>query len=360
MNILKKILEKKSVTPNDNKIQKIIKIFLKKIGFEVFIFKKKNVTNSIFLYLNKRNKKIKIAFSGHTDVVSENRLKKWNFNPFKLNFYKGKIFARGICDMKGSIFCFLKSVKQIIKKKKMNIMIILTSDEEGIAKYGTNIIVKILIKKGFLIKNFIIGEPSSNKSICDVIKNGRRGSCNIKIKIKGKQGHSAYPKYAVNSIHRFILKLKKIFNIKLKYCDIQITLLKCENKTINIIPGLINFFINIRYDKKINFYKIYFLIIKILIKEKFSIKVINNNREFFKKSKNFCRIILNILNKMNIKSKIENKKGGTSDGRFIKNISKNVIEIGMKNYYAHKYDENVKLKEIFLLNIIYYNILKII
>lgn len=359
MIILKKILEAKTITPKDKGVQVFIGKFLKKIGFEIFTIKKKKVTNSIFSFFYKRNKKIDLVYSGHTDVVSSNNLKKWKYNPFKFILKKKKIFSRGICDMKGSIYCFIKSIFYIIKKKcKKNFLIILTSDEEGSAKYGTKKIVRIIKKKKIKIKNCLIGEPSSNKKLGDIIKNGRRGSCNLKIIINGIEGHSAYPKNSLNSIHCFINSFKIIINKRFKNCDIQITIIKNYNNTINIIPGYISLRLNVRYYKKINLYRILFLILKQLTNFKFFIKIINNNREFFLESKKLVKLSKNIIKKFNKKIKVTNKIGGTSDGRFLKYVSKNLLEIGMVNFYAHKYNENVKFKDIFKLIIIYYEILK--
>ncbi|MGX7582532.1 succinyl-diaminopimelate desuccinylase [Candidatus Vidania fulgoroideorum] len=348
-------MESKSITPKDKKIQKIIGIYLKKIGFEIFSFKKNKVTNSIFLYLTKRNKIIDLVFSGHTDVVGINNLDNWKTNPFKFIIKKKKLFSRGVCDMKSAIFCFLKAVKFIIKKKiKKNFSILLTSNEEGDGKYGTKIIVNILKKKKIIINNCLIGEPSSNKVLFDTIKNGRRGSFNLKIFIKGKQGHSAYPNKAVNSLHILIKICNEFKRMKYKKCSIQITRINTKNKTINIIPGESVFYINIRYNKKINLYKIIFFIIK-NINIKYKILFLSNSREFYKKSKNFSNKVLKILKKYN--TIITKDQGGTSDGRFLKKISKNILEIGMVNYYAHKDNENIMLKDIFLLIIFYYKIL---
>ncbi|MBU2825592.1 peptidase dimerization domain-containing protein, partial [Acidithiobacillus ferrooxidans] len=48
----------------------------------------------------------------------------------------------------------------------------------------------------------VVGEPSSEKVLGDVIKNGRRGSLNGRLTVHGIQGHVAYPDKADNPIHR--------------------------------------------------------------------------------------------------------------------------------------------------------------
>ena len=48
----------------------------------------------------------------------------------------------------------------------------------------------------------MVGEPSSSKTLGDVVKNGRRGSITGNLYIQGIQGHVAYPHLAENPIHK--------------------------------------------------------------------------------------------------------------------------------------------------------------
>ncbi|WP_458659046.1 succinyl-diaminopimelate desuccinylase [Candidatus Vidania fulgoroideorum] len=362
INFLKKIISIKTITPNDFNCQKKIGNFLKKIGFEIFTFKKNLVTNSIFIYNKNRNKLINILFSGHTDVVSCNNLKMWKTKPFEMNLKNGKIISRGSCDMKSSIVTFIFAAKFFLKNKNTNLAIILTSDEEGKAIYGTKLITKIIKKKKIKIINCLIGEPTSEKKIGDTIKINRRGSNNIKIKIIGKQGHSAYPNYALNSINISSKIIERIKKIKIKYCNIQTNLIKIINSTYNIIPGELFMGINIRYTSKIKNFYIIFKIIDFLEKNgvNYYIKNISNSREFYNKSKITIIKIINMLKENNIICDIKKNIGGTSDGRFLNNLVHNLFEIGMINKYAHHYNENIKIKDFYLLNFIYYKILNII
>ena len=57
-----------------------------------------------------------------------------------------------------------------------------------------------LEEKGEKIKWCLVGETTSNSSLGDVYKIGRRGSVSAKIKVIGSQGHVAYPEKADNPI----------------------------------------------------------------------------------------------------------------------------------------------------------------
>ncbi|XAO72506.1 MAG: succinyl-diaminopimelate desuccinylase [Candidatus Vidania fulgoroideorum] len=352
ISLLNKIIKSKSITPNDKNCQRILKKFFKNIGFQVFSFKKNNIKNSIFIRFPK--KKIKYLLSGHSDVVSANKMENWMFYPFYLGFKNKYLYSRGIVDMKAALICFCYSVKFALKTNNdTNIAVIITSNEEGNSKFGTLELVKLIKRKNIKIENTIIGEPTSNKKLFDCIKNGRRGSANFQIEIKGKQGHSAYPKNTINPIKKLVKLYKYISKINTKKNNIQITTIKTINKSLNIIPGEIIININIRYTNK---NKLLFLIRKIgekLNKRKNKLKKINNSKPYYKKSKKLIKKIIKIIKIKKKNIKITKTIGGTSDGRFIQKITKNIIEIGLLNKTAHKYNERTHIKHLFKLMIFY-------
>ncbi|QSW37783.1 M20/M25/M40 family metallo-hydrolase [Candidatus Vidania fulgoroideae] len=242
MKLLKKIMHYKTVTPDSSKCQNVIAHYFKKIGFQKFTFKKKKVKNTLLIRYGKQPKSIiQLAFLGHTDTVSAN-INEWKYNPYKMTLKHKHIIGRGICDMKGAIFAFFIAIKALIKKSlKHNIAIILTGDEEGKAKYGTQAIIKRIQHK-LKIKTCIIGEPTSEKQIGDVIKTGRRGSCNLKIKITGKHQHIAYVKHKFNHCNI----LHPIITCIAKY-KANIWNITTNTHIANVTPKHITIYINIRY-----------------------------------------------------------------------------------------------------------------
>lgn len=82
------------------------------------------------------------------------------------------------------------------------LMLIITSDEEGDGDEGTRLVVEKMKAQGVTIDACIVGEPTSSKVFGDTVKNGRRGSLNGVLTVKGKQGHVAYPHLADNPVHR--------------------------------------------------------------------------------------------------------------------------------------------------------------
>ncbi|UOQ38040.1 N-succinyl-L L-diaminopimelate desuccinylase [Candidatus Vidania fulgoroideae] len=341
-----KILSFYSISPDKTNCQEYIGSLFKKIGFQIFTIKHKNIRNSVFLrYIKRKKNKVDIAFVGHTDVVpSKNR---------KIFLKKKKIYSRGIVDMKGSIYCFYKAVKLSIKKKiNKTIAVILSGDEEGRARYGIKEIIK-LIKKKIKIKNCIIGEPTSNVEIGDTLKTERRGSYNFKITIKDKKRHNAY--YNNKAFNKLKYLINFFYKKKINVYDI-----KTDNNKTNIIPGKIFVYLNYRYPSKKELLKSLKKILFLFKKKKIKgeISRIQNSKPYKSKKKSFCKNIYRILHKkFFIKTKVKNKTGGTSDGRYLKKMVDNIVELGLKNKYAHRNNEKANINEIFKLIIIYYKIL---
>ncbi|MGX7582671.1 M20/M25/M40 family metallo-hydrolase [Candidatus Vidania fulgoroideorum] len=349
MQLIKKIIQYKTITPDTSKCQNVIAHYFKKIGFQKFTFTKKGIKNTVLIRYNTAPKTtIQLAFLGHTDTVNASK-KEWQYPPYKMTLANKKIIGRGICDMKGAIFAFYIAVKLLIKQSlKHNIAVILTGDEEGVAKYGTRFIVKKLGKK-LNIHTCIIGEPTSEKKIGDVIKTGRRGSCNLKIKIQSKHQHIAYVQQKFS--HCTILQPIIACIAKHKANIWNIT---TNTQVANITPKFISIYINIRYRTT-----------KILTKLLKALQTITTHTKTFKIKQKILSIAPPFKTSKHAKlahilqtyanSKVQNTHGGTSDGRFIIAISKYIVEIGLINKTIHSKNENISIKALFKLIIIYVN-----
>lgn len=273
--------------------------------------------------------------------------------------------------MKGSIACMLVAAKKFVSKYPNHnnfFSFIITSDEEGTGKDGTIKIIKYLLSKKEKIDYCIVGEPSSEFIIGDTIKNGRRGSLNIILKIKGVQGHIAYPNLAKNPIHLSIPFLHKLIshvweknNTLFTNTELQISNVNSDNDVFNIIPNYCKIKFNIRFSKNLSKKKIKKIIIKFLdyFKLNYELKIYLSSEPFLTKKNNLTKIVSNVIKKcQNIYPRISTN-GGTSDGRFVSNLmSSEVIELGLINKNIHKINECVKIKDLKKLCILYYEIIK--
>ncbi|HET8694277.1 MAG TPA: succinyl-diaminopimelate desuccinylase, partial [Aquabacterium sp.] len=204
------LISRASVTPEDGGCQDLIVSRLKPLGFEcttlTFGPTEAPVQN---LWAIKKGQDHAhgaptLVFAGHTDVVPTGPLENWTSPPFHPSYRDGNLYGRGAADMKTSLAAMVVASEEFISanpQHKGSIAFLLTSDEEGPSIDGTVKVCEWLQQQQVKLDACIVGEPTSVKQVGDMIKNGRRGSLSGKLKIKGVQGHIAYPHLAKNPIH---------------------------------------------------------------------------------------------------------------------------------------------------------------
>ena len=195
------LISRNSTTPEDADCQQLMGERLAAVGFKLEQLNFGEVDN---LWARRGDSGPVLCFAGHTDVVPTGPLEKWDQPPFEPVIRDGMLLGRGAADMKGSLAAMLVAAERFVAKHpthKGSIAFLITSDEEGPATEGTVKVVETLVERGEKVDWCIVGEPSSTELVGDVVKNGRRGSLNARLVIKGKQGHVAYPHLARNPIH---------------------------------------------------------------------------------------------------------------------------------------------------------------
>jgi succinyl-diaminopimelate desuccinylase len=366
LQIARKLIEKESITPNDNGCQEYVKNELSSHKFTCENLDLKDVKN---IWLRKGTSEPLIVFAGHTDVVPPGNIDQWETDPFIPEVKNNVLYGRGASDMKSSIAAMVSATQRFIKdnpEHNGSIGFLLTSDEEGPAKYGTKEVIEKFKKENINIDYCIVGEPTSDKVFGDTIKNGRRGSITGHLKIIGVQGHIAYPELAKNPIHYAGTLISEMNNYKWdngnKYfpkTSFQISSIFSDKVASNMIPNSVNIIFNIRFSDELNQNK---------IKERFKeiLSTLNFNYEidwdcsaepFITNEGKLIKIIQKVIKETtNIKA-VLSTSGGTSDARFISQHAKETIEFGPLNQSAHKINENINLDDLINLEKIYYGVL---
>ncbi len=373
LQLAKELIRFPSITPIDAGAMRFLAKKLTAIGFKCKILEFKTrgsePVKNLYAKLNKSGPNFN--FAGHMDVVPAGNTKKWTVNPFK-PAVKGKyLIGRGANDMKSSIACFVSAVSKFKKNKfKGSISLLITGDEEGIAINGTKKVVEYLRKKKEKIDFCLIGEPTNQNKLGEMMKIGRRGSMTGYLTIYGIQGHVAYPHDAKNPTTVITKILNEIKSIKLdsgtkdfQPSNLEIVKVNTNNKADNVIPAEISATFNIRFNnrhssnslkKKIN------KIIKNNCKRKkcsFKISYMVSGEAFITKPNKTTFMIQKIIKKITkIKPKLSTT-GGISDARFIRKISP-CVEFGLVGKTMHKIDETVSVSDLKKLTIIYQKILE--
>lgn len=352
-----KLLEFKSITPNDDGCMSFIKSYLS--DFQAIDINIKD-TKNLFLY-KKFGDGVHLNFAGHIDVVPPGE--GWQTPPFNPTYKNGYIYARGSQDMKSGVAAFLKTCKDI-KNFNGTISIILTSDEEGDAQYGTIEVLKYLKEKNFLPQYSIVAEPTCDKVFGDTIKIGRRGSINAKVSIKGKQGHAAYPQLSINPIHQFAPLLDKIANHDFDKGDeffapskLVMTDIRAGMQVTNVTPNELSFMFNVRNSTKTSKEDVKNYIQQILQGLDYELTLTQGAFPFISKQSILVQNLINSVKKITNETPTLSTSGGTSDARLLAQYNINCIEFGTKNDSIHAVNEKVLFKEVQLLHEVFNDLL---
>lgn len=361
------LISRPSVTPEDAGCLQVITDRLEKIGFNCQSLPFEDVSN---LWAVRGKSGPLFAFAGHTDVVPTGPQELWQSPPFEPTIKDGILTGRGAADMKGSLAAMVVACENFIALNPNHsgrIGFLLTSDEEGPAKNGTVKVMEWLEENNTPIDWCLIGEPTSSKTFGDMIKNGRRGSLNFELTVKGIQGHIAYPHLAENPIHTMTPALKELTEVVwdqgneyFPATSFQISNINGGTGATNVIPGEVKIVGNFRFSTELTQEKIVQKTQSILEKHKvnFSIDWQLSGVPFITEKGVLVNAISNAIESVCDKKPELSTTGGTSDGRFIAPCGIQVIEFGPLNESIHKIDECVAVEDLDKLAQVYEQCLK--
>ena len=348
----------RSVTPVDGGCQDLIAKRLQAIGFhtESVVSGPEDfqVTNLWAIKKGKAGDQGKVLmFAGHTDVVPTGPLEKWDSDPFTPSIRDGMLYGRGAADMKTSLAGFVVATEEFIihhPNHQGSIAFLITSDEEGPAHDGTVIMCERLQKQGQRLDYCVIGEPTSVDQLGDMIKNGRRGSLSGKLKINGIQAHIAYPHLGKNPIHLAAPAIASLSQTEWdkgnKYfqpTSFQISNIHAGTGANNIIPSELAIDFNFRFSTESKPEQLRERVEKILKDAGLDFEI-----DWHLGGSPFITGDGTLANALRSAIKAEtgvhtelSTTGGTSDGRFIAKVCKEVVEFGPLNATSHKINECV-------------------
>ncbi|MGH1538856.1 MAG: succinyl-diaminopimelate desuccinylase [Arenicella sp.] len=361
LELAKQLISQRSVTPDDALCQTIMAERLENLGFNIehmpFGEGTERVAN---LWARRGTAEPLLVFAGHTDVVPAGDLAGWNTDPFIPIEKNGVLYGRGAADMKSSLAAFITAIEDFVSQHPDHagsIALLITSDEEGIAKYGTVKVIETLQARQEEIDYCIVGEPSSTNVLGDVIKNGRRGSLGCVLTLNGKQGHVAYPHLANNPIHYCGTVIEKLTAIEWdqgnKYfppTSFQISNINSGTGATNVIPGSAILTFNFRFSTEITDEHIRSTVESLLTRTLENTGITYetdwhlSGQPFITGHGELVNACVNaIKSELNIETKLSTA-GGTSDGRFIAPTGAEVVELGPVNASIHQINENVEIE----------------
>lgn len=361
------LMARRSVTPADEGCQDVMARRLEAVGFKIERLRYGIVDN---LWARRGTSGPVFCFAGHTDVVPTGPLEEWKSDPFAPSVREGVLYGRGAADMKSGLAAMVTAAEQFAREHpdhKGSIAFLITSDEEGPSVDGTKRVMETLNARNERIDWCVVGEPSSEKSIGDTIKVGRRGSFSGRLTVHGVQGHVAYPQLAVNPVHTFAPALAELVSREwdkgtefFQPTTFQISNFNAGTGAPNVIPGELKARFNLRYSPVQTLDGLKETVEGILRKHgvKFTIEWYLSGEPFYTAPGAFSEAVSAAVKSVTGSAPKYSTGGGTSDGRFIAPTGAQVVELGVVNASIHKVNESVRVEEIDALHEMYLRTLK--
>ena len=354
---------------------------------------------------NKKSQKPHLCFAGHIDVVPPGE--GWASEPFNPTIKEGFLYGRGAQDMKAGVAAFVCAIREFvdclesqnlqISTKGENVesiraqdskesltqerdssdstssqnfngilSVLLTSDEEGAAIFGTKYTLECLKDKDLLPDFAIVAEPTSVEKFGDMIKVGRRGSINGILKIFGQQGHVAYPKKCLNPVDIIAPHLSKISGHKLdkgseefEPSRIVVTDIRGGLEVVNVTPNDLKIMFNVRNSTQTSVESVRKYLEHLLAKAPHSLELNQSSKPFLTdKQSLIVQKIVKALESQNGFAPELSTSGGTSDARYFAEFGVKVVECGVCNDSIHAINERVRMSEVEALQKVFLSLLK--
>lgn len=355
LTLAQQLIARPSITPDDAGCQQLIGERLAALGFRLESMVFADTTN---LWARRGDSGPVFVFAGHTDVVPPGPRSDWQSDPFEPEVRDGYLYGRGAADMKGSLASMVLAVERFLSahpEPQGSIAFLLTSDEEGPFINGTIKVVETLEARHEKMTWCIVGEPSSQNRIGDVVKHGRRGSLTGYLTILGIQGHVAYPHLARNPIHQALAALQELTskvwdhgNQDFPPTSLQIVDVHGGNGVTNLIPGQLKLIFNLRFSTEQTEPELRNQIETILHQHglEYQLNWVFSGPPFLTRHGKLLPAVCQAITEITGAAPETSTSGGTSDGRFIAPTGCEVLELGPVNATIHKVDECVRVEDL--------------
>lgn len=356
------LISRPSVTPDDAGCLALIAERLQALGFACERLDRAGVSN---LWARRGQAAPVLCFAGHTDVVPPGPADAWRTPPFTPTLIDGMLYGRGAADMKSSLAAFVTAIERFVAacpEHRGSIALLLTSDEEGIATDGTVKVVEALAARGEHLDYCIVGEPTSVNTLGDMIKNGRRGSLSGTLRIKGQQGHVAYPQLARNPIHAFAPALAELAAMRwddgnefFPPTTWQVSNIHAGTGANNVIPGVCEVMFNFRFASVSSADELQRRTCAVLDRHGLEYEIdwhLSGKPFITGRGRLVGALSAAIRDTLGVDTELSTS-GGTSDGRFIADICAEVVEFGPVNASIHKVDECIAIDAVEPLSVVY-------
>jgi succinyl-diaminopimelate desuccinylase len=370
LDLARDLIRRPSVTPADAGAMDTLQRTLEGLGFACRRMPFGQIEN---LYARRGTQGPNLCFAGHTDVVPAGDEAAWRSGPFAAEVRDGVLVGRGAVDMKGAIAAFVAAASRIDPAAQAgSLSLLITGDEEGVAKDGTGKVVQALLAEGERVDHCVLGEPTSAARLGDQIKVGRRGSLNARITVNGRQGHVAYPDKAANPIPVLVRMLGRMLDQPLDEgyprfpaSNLEVTSIDVGNTATNVIPARATAMLNIRFNPHHSGASLVSwltgqceaAVMDIGPGGEVTLEPSLTGDSFMTEPGPFVDIVAGAVQDVTGQTPELSTTGGISDARFIRALCP-IVEFGLVGATMHAVDEQVPVQELRDLEAIYGRIIE--
>jgi succinyl-diaminopimelate desuccinylase len=362
LDLVRRLIACRSITPADDGCLDLIGSRLAAAGFACERIDRGRVGN---LWARHGRSGPVVCLAGHVDVVPPGPVERWTSDPFAAAERDGYLYGRGAADMKTSVAAMVTAAERVAAAQPHHpgtIAVLLTTDEEGDAVDGTAAVVERLRSRGETIEYCLLGEPTSSARLGDTIKNGRRGSLTGTLAVRGVQCHIAYPEQGRNPIHEAVPALAALVsttwdggNGDFPPTSFQIASVRAGTGASNVVPGTLEVVFNFRFSPESPAD-----LLQARVRQLLDAQGLDYGLAWAPVSQPFLtppgRLIEAVRASVRQVAGVEpalSTGGGTSDGRFLAAVSREVVEFGPVNSSIHAIDEHVRLADVGPLSEVY-------
>jgi len=368
LDLTRELVARPSITPDDAGCQRLICERLLPLGFNVEWFLCGAVSNVL---LTRGYGSPSLWFLGHTDVVPPGPEELWTFLPFHPDEKNGELFGRGVADMKGAVAAMVVALETFVRQHPDHpgqVGLLLTSDEEGEAVDGIVRVAEELRRRGTRPDYCLVGEPSSQDTLGDTVRVGRRGSIHLRLRINGVQGHTAFPENLDNPVHRMAPLLEELVDLNWDTGDDDFPASHCQVASVragtgarNVTPAYVELLVNFRNGPKSPFDKIRGRFERLLHRHEiadYEAEWAVMGEPFRSPAGKLREAVVESVGALLGVTPQLNTGGGTSDGRYIAPLGTEVLELGLINATIHQVDERTPVADLERLYATYYDIIR--
>lgn len=361
-----------SVTPDQAGTLDLMQGWLEALGFTChrLVFAAEGTAPVDNLYARRGTAGPFFCYAGHVDVVPAGDPAAWRFPPFSATIAEGKLWGRGVADMKGSVACAVAAAAQLLAARPDlpgSIAFLITADEEGPSVNGTTRVLDWMAERGEVPDACLVGEPSNPARLGETIKIGRRGSLSARLTVQGRQGHVAYAELADNPVPRLLAVLNALLAAPLDNgtamfppSNLEVTSIDIGNPAANVIPAAATAAFNIRFNDRHSQDSLKAWIAGIAAAQggDHALDFLPGGCEpFLTEPGAFTALVAAAVEAETGLVPALATTGGTSDARFVRRLCP-VVEFGPINATIHQTDEHLPVEVLTGLTAIYRRILE--